>query len=184
MRTWWQPLGRGHQTDLTEPADRGRQPREKDCGLSQNTSPLRSPLSPPPSHPQGGALRGPTRRVSVEQLPAESSSSPGHEAPGQSAGVVCPAREPRVTRTWGMLSAPLKAQKPGVSRDTLTPHLPFHPKLAWQPRSATACPHPLAAACACPTRHLWWPRQPHGPPGGQGQQASPRTAWCAGRVRG
>ena len=134
--------------------------------------------------PQVGPREARPGGVSVEQLPAESSSSPGLMAPAQSAGVVCPAREPRVTRTWGMLSAPPKAQRPGVARDTLTPHLPFHPKLAWPPRSATACPHPLAAACTCPTRHLWWTRQPHGPPGRQGQQASPRTAWWAGRVCG
>lgn len=55
-------LGRGHQTDLTKPADRppavACSPQEKGCSPSQAIAPLRSPLSTPPSHLPGGALRG------------------------------------------------------------------------------------------------------------------------------
>lgn len=145
-------LGRGHQTDLTKPADRppavACSPQEKGCSPSQAIAPLRSPLSTPPSHLPGGASRGRPRGSQWSSSQVRPCPLLDAWPPAQRARVVCPARKPSMTRTWGVPSAPPEAQRPGVSRDTLTPTPALSPQTCLSP---TPSPQPVPAPCG--TRH-------------------------------
>lgn len=118
---WQRTPDRPHRACRQRPPARGLPPSGK--GLQPQPD-CRSPSEssvPPPSHPPGGASQGRPRGSQWSSSQLRPPPLLGVWPPAQGAGVVCPAREPGVTCTWGVLSAPLKAQRPGVSRDTLTP---------------------------------------------------------------